>query len=286
VSWLEKVKSTIKERKSFVCVGLDPELDRFPVFFSRDEEGVFEFCKQVVEITAPYCSAFKPQFAYFAGQRVLGALEKICHYIRLHFPSHHLILDAKRGDIGSTAVFYAKEAFDIYEAHACTIHPYMGFDSIEPFLNYPDRGVFILCRTSNPSGGSFQDLLVVNEEKKSQAQKDNIFLFEYVAQKVVGEWDLLGQAGLVMGATRPAELALIKEHCTSIPFLIPGIGIQGGNLEETVYSAKVCYKNPSWINSSRAILYPTLRPGETWDKACLRVVSDLNESVNQIIAGR
>ena len=273
-TWLSLCQTQISYQKSFLCVGLDPELDRLPPEFPKNEQGIYDFCCHVIKATAPFCSAFKPQFAHFAGQRALGALEQICKHIRQNYPNHQLILDAKRGDIGSTAAYYAREAFEVYQAHSCTVHPYMGFDSVRPYLEYGQQhGVFVLCRTSNESGDTFQNLF-------SGFQP----LFERVAQTVRDDWSTTNQCGLVLGATRPTELARVRSLCPSLPFLIPGIGAQGGDLNATTLSAKLSYQNPSWINSSRAILYAKPVKNESWQQACARVANETHLQIMQSLS--
>jgi orotidine-5'-phosphate decarboxylase len=280
VSWLACVKESVRSLGSFVCVGLDPDLEKLPPEFAKNEQGVADFCLEIVRLTAPHCSAFKPQFAHFAGQDVLGALKTICHEIRRSYPQHHLILDAKRGDIGSTAFFYAKEAFEIYQAHACTIHPYMGFDSVEPYLTYQDRGIFLLCRTSNETGKTFQNLRVVGESNQTS------FLFEKVAGVALTEWNVEDRLGLVMGATNVSELSLIRDSHAQVPFLIPGIGAQGGELSSTVNATQLSWDRPSWINSSRAILYASTQSGETWREACVRAAFVLNRDILALLPSK
>lgn len=275
MSWLSLCQSQVNHQNSFLCVGLDPDLDRLPPGLPKNEQGIYEFCCYVIRATAPFCSAFKPQFAHFAGQRALGALEQVCSFIRQKYPNHQLILDAKRGDIGSTAAYYAREAFEVYQAHSCTVHPYMGFDSVKPYLEYGQSkqyGVFVLCRTSNESGNTFQSLF-------SGFQP----LFERVAQEVREHWNTYSQCGLVMGATRPSELSHIRNLCPSLPFLIPGIGAQGGDLSATIKSAKLSKETPSWINSSRAILYAQPDKNESWQQACARAAKETHLQIQQLL---
>ncbi|MEO7369375.1 MAG: orotidine-5'-phosphate decarboxylase, partial [Ilumatobacteraceae bacterium] len=193
--------------------------------------------------------AFKPQFAYFGAQRAEPALEKLCTYIRETYPDVLLILDAKRGDIGPTAQQYAREAFDRYGADVVTVNPYLGTDSIEPYLRYPDNGVFVLCRTSNAGGGDFQSLDVKGEP-----------LFANVARRVAVEWSEIGACGLVVGATFPDELGTVRSIVGDLPLLVPGIGAQGGDLEATVAAGAASNGFGMVINSSRAVLYASSGP--------------------------
>jgi len=227
-----------------LCVGLDPDPDRLPESFDHDNGSIYDFCKAIVEATADTVCAFKPQFAYFAARRAEPELEKLCGYIRDTFPTVLLILDAKRGDIGPTAQQYAREAFDRYGADVVTVNPYLGTDSIEPYLAYERRGIFVLCRTSNRGGSDFQSLDVKGEP-----------LFANVARRVATEWSELGECGLVVGATFPDELATVRAIVGDMPVLVPGVGAQGGDIESTVAAGATSDGFGMVINSSRAILY-------------------------------
>lgn len=226
---------------SMLCVGLDPDPARFP----RVAHGsVFDFCRAIVDATADTVCAFKPQIAYFAAVGAEGELERLCRHIREQHPNVLLVLDAKRGDIGSTAEQYAREAFDRYGAHVVTVNPYLGTDSVEPFLQHPDGGVFVLCRTSNPGSGDFQSLPVGDEP-----------LYLHVARRVASEWNDIGDCGLVVGATYPDELRQVRAIVGDLPLLVPGVGAQGGDVEATVQAGTDSTGQGMVINSSRAILY-------------------------------
>jgi orotidine-5'-phosphate decarboxylase len=226
---------------SMLCVGLDPDPTRFPDVVHG---SVFDFCAAIVDATADTVCAFKPQIAYFAAVGAEAELERLCTHIRDRHPSALLVLDAKRGDIGSTAEQYAHEAFDRYGAHVVTVNPYLGTDSVEPFLRHPDGGVFVLCRTSNPGSGDFQSLKVDDEP-----------LYLHVARRVAGEWTELGDCGLVVGATYPDELRQVRAAVGDLPLLVPGVGAQGGDIEATVAAGRDSSGFGMVINSSRAILY-------------------------------
>ncbi len=227
-----------------LCVGLDPDPDRMPASFDHDNAATYEFCKAIVDATADTVCAFKPQFAYFAAQRSEPELEMLCRYIHDTYPEVLLILDAKRGDIGPTAQQYAREAFDRYGADVVTVNPYMGTDSVEPYLAYEGRGVLVLCRTSNPGGSDFQSLDVKGEP-----------LYANVARRVATEWSELGDCGLVVGATFPDELGAVRTIVGDMPLLVPGVGAQGGDIEATVAAGTTSDGLGMIINSSRAILY-------------------------------
>jgi orotidine-5'-phosphate decarboxylase len=244
VNFLLSLRNAWQRADSMLCVGLDPDPARMPAGLSTHEHSLFEFCKTIVDATASEACAFKPQIAHFAALRAEDALEALIRYIHAHHPGVPVILDAKRGDIGSTAERYAIEAFERYQADAVTVNPYMGFDSIEPWLAWPGRGVILLCRTSNPGGSDLQSLDVGGEA-----------LYERVARLAAGPWNTTGQLGLVLGATFPGELARVRSIAPDLPMLVPGIGAQGGDVIATVEAG---LDRSGWgmmINSSRAILY-------------------------------
>jgi len=227
---------------SLLCVGLDPDPARFAPALHARSRAIEEFCCAIVDATAPFVCAFKPQIAYFAAQRAEEQLEAVLAHLRARHPDMPVILDAKRGDIGSTAEQYAREAFERYDADAVTLSPFMGHDTIEPFTAYAGRGAFVLCRTSNPGGNDLQMLDVGGER-----------LFERIARLAAGAWNRNGQLGLVVGATYPQELARVRALAPQLALLVPGIGAQGGDVAATLQAAGQAA--PLVINSSRAILY-------------------------------
>jgi orotidine-5'-phosphate decarboxylase len=229
---------------SMLCVGLDPDPDRYPQVLRGQADATYRFCKEIIDATADVVCAFKPQFAYFAAQRAEPQLERICRYIRERYPHLLLLLDAKRGDIGPTAEQYAHEAFERYAAHAVTVNPYLGTDSVEPFLRREGRGVFVVCRTSNPGGGDFQNLTTAGEP-----------LYAHVARRVADEWNTIGECGLVVGATYPGELKEVRALAGDVPILVPGIGAQGGDLQATVEAGADSSGRGMVISSSRDVLY-------------------------------
>ncbi len=240
MSFVASLQAAWREADSVLCVGLDPDPSRLPAHLAARPDAVFEFCRAIVDATAPFACAFKPQIAYFAAARAEEQLEALIAHVHREHPGKPVILDAKRGDIGATAEQYAREAFERYGADAVTVNPYMGFDSIEPWLGWRDRGVFLLCRTSNPGGADLQALDVGGEK-----------LFERVARLAAGPWNRGGQLGLVVGATFPAELARVRALVGDMPLLVPGVGAQGGDVEATARAG-----GPRMlVNSSRAILY-------------------------------
>ena len=223
-----------------LCVGLDPDPPRFPEVVRG---SVFDFCVAIIEATADLVCAFKPQIAFFASIGAERDLERICAVIRERYPDVLLVLDAKRGDVDSTAAHYAREAFDRYQAHVVTINPYLGTDSVEPFLRHPQGGVFVVCRTSNAGGDDFQ-ALVLNGEP----------LYQHVARRVADHWNNIGECGLVVGATYPDELKAVRAIVGDLPVLVPGIGVQGGDLAATLVGPDSTGMGMV-INSSRAVLY-------------------------------
>ncbi len=228
---------------SMLCVGLDPDLARMPAPLDGLADATERFCRAIVDATADLVCAFKPQIAYFAGQREEAALERICNHIREHHPNVTLILDAKRGDIGPTAEHYAREAFGRYGAHAVTVNPYLGADSVEPYFAH-GGGVIALCRTSNPGGDDVQSLVA-----------DGRPVYAHVAEMVATRWSQLGECGLVVGATYPTELAEVRAIAPNLPILVPGVGAQGGDAATVVEHGADARRRGLIVNSSRAILY-------------------------------
>ena len=243
MTFVEMLKARWSAADTLLCVGLDPDPARFPEHLRRRDDSIFEFCTSIVDATADFVCAFKPQIAYFASTGTEDALQRLIAYIRAAHPAIPVILDAKRGDMASTAQHYAREVFERYNAHAVTVSPYLGFDSIEPYLAYADRGVFLLCRTSNAGGDDLQMLKVEGER-----------LYERVARLAV-EWNRGGQLGLVVGATYPRELARARELAGEMPLLVPGIGAQGGDVQASVKAGQTPDGTGMVVNSSRAIIY-------------------------------
>jgi orotidine-5'-phosphate decarboxylase len=228
---------------SLLCVGLDPDPASFPTPLDHGHDAVFRFCKEIVDATADLVCAFKPQIAYFASQREEPALEALCAYIRETYPDVTLIVDAKRGDIGSTAEHYAREVFGRYHAHAATVNPYLGRDAVAPFFAH-GGGVIALCRTSNPGGADVQG-------RDCEGQP----LYVRVAEMVAKEWSADGDCGLVVGATYPGELRVVREAAGDLPILVPGVGAQGGDPAAAVRAGATPDGRGLIVSSSRAILY-------------------------------
>ena len=247
MNFLDMLRAAIERNHSLLCVGLDPEPEKLPTHWRGDASKLLDFCVAIVDATADLVCAFKPQIAYFAAHGAEAQLEKLMAHIRAVAPQVPVILDAKRGDIGSTAEQYAKEAFERYQADAVTLSPFMGFDSIEPYLRWPGKGAILLCRTSNPGGDDWQMQHLADVPGQPR-------LFEHLAALAQTTWNANGQLALVVGATYPAEIAKVRELAPTLPLLIPGVGAQGGDAAATV-QAGWRPDGPIVVNSSRAILY-------------------------------
>ena len=252
MSFLELLNGAEHQNGSLLCVGLDPDPAKFPDAIKGDSSKIYDFCAAIVDATADLVIAFKPQIAYFAAHRAEAQLEQLVAHIHRTAPQVPVILDAKRGDIGSTAEQYAIEAFERYGADAVTLSPFMGFDSVQPYLKHHSKGAFLLCRTSNPGGDDFQA-----QRLKSVAGEP--LLYEHIAQLAQGPWNLNGQLGLVVGATYPAEIERVRALAPTLPLLSPGVGAQGGDAFATVKAGWRAQDGrtvaPIVVNSSRAILY-------------------------------
>ena len=241
------LEQATRQNQSLLCVGLDPEPSKFPGAWAGDASRIFDFCAAIVDATKDLVCAFKPQIAYFAAHRAEPQLERLIAHMRAVAPRVPVILDAKRGDIGSTAEQYARETFERYGADAVTLSPFMGFDSVAPYLKYQGKGAFLLCRTSNPGGDDLQAQRLADVPGQPR-------LYEHVARLAQGPWNLNGQLGLVVGATYPQEIERVRALAPTVPLLIPGVGAQGGDAEATVRAGWRA-DGPIVVNSSRAILY-------------------------------
>ena len=264
----DRLQAAWKTTNSLVCVGLDPEPKKFPDPFRDAPGGIFEFNKAIVDATRDLVCAYKPQFAHYAAHAAENQLEHTIDYIKATAPNAIVILDSKRGDIGSTAEQYAHEAFERYGADAVTVNPYLGRDSVEPFLKHSDKGVIILCRTSNPGAKDLQDLDVGGRK-----------LYEHVADVVSKEWNKERNCMIVVGATYPDELAAIRARTGDLPFLVPGVGAQGGDVAKVMAKGKTAAGTGLVISSSRAILYAS--SGDDFAEAARKAAMDLRDSINQ-----
>ena len=268
----QQLQSAWASQGSMLCVGFDPDPKRLPTALQGKPEGIFEFCRDIADATADLVCAFKPQFAYFASQRAEAQLEKLIAHLKNKYPHIPVILDSKRGDIGSTADHYALEAFERYGADAITVNPYMGFDTIEPYLKHHGKGVIVLCRTSNPGGSDLQFL---------NASPNGEPLYLHVAKLAATQWNQSGQIGLVVGATFPEEIAKVRSIVGEMPLLIPGIGAQGGDIEATVKAGSIVGKPGTGmiINSSRAILYAS--SGDDFAQAARQVALSTRDALRK-----
>lgn len=252
MTFLEQLQAAERRNQSLLCVGFDPDPARFPGRFKGDAGRILDFCAAIAEATADLVIAFKPQIAYFAAHRAEDQLERLMRHLRAVAPEVPVILDAKRGDIGSTAEQYALEAFERYGADAVTLSPFMGFDSVAPYLRHHGKGAFLLCRTSNPGGDDLQNQRLATVEGEPR-------VYEHIARLAQGPWNLNGQLGLVVGATYPAEIERVRALAPTLPLLIPGVGAQGGDAEATVRAGLRAQDGwttgPIVVNSSRAVLY-------------------------------
>ncbi len=252
MTFLDMLRGAERQNQSLLCVGLDPDPAKFPDHLKGDASRIYDFCAAIVEATADTAIAFKPQIAYFAAHRAEDQLERLMAHMKRIAPQVPVILDAKRGDIGSTAEQYAIEAFERYGADAVTLSPFMGFDSVQPYLKYHGKGAFLLCRTSNPGGDDLQNQRLASVDGQP-------LLYEHVARLAQGPWNLNGQLGLVVGATYPEEIRRVRELAPTLPLLIPGVGAQGGDAVATIRAGYRTQAGdttgPVIVNSSRAILY-------------------------------
>jgi len=276
MNFVDMLARAERQNNSLLCVGLDPEPARFPGAWKGHPERIFDFCASIVDATKDLVIAFKPQIAYFAAQRAEDQLERLMAHIRQVAPEVPVILDAKRGDIGSTAEQYAREAFERYLADALTLSPLMGFDSIEPYLRYPGKGLILLCRTSNPGGADLQ----------AQALQSGDLLYEHIARLAQGPWNSGGQLALVVGATFPDEIERVRRIAPTLPLLIPGIGAQGGDAAAAVRAgwrgAGGRTTAPIIVNSSRAVLYAG--GGDDFAIAARQVALATRDTLNNAVA--
>lgn len=273
MTFMSALKTRWQEADTLVCVGLDPEPAKFPAALHDDPDAVFNFCRNIVDATAEYVCSFKPQIAHFAALGAEEALARLIAHIHATHPGIAVILDSKRGDIGSTAQHYASEAFDRYRADAVTANPYLGRDSVQPFLDRADRGVVILCRTSNPGAGDLQDLPVNRPQGASRP------LYQHVAETIARDWNGHGNCALVVGATWPEQLREVRSIVGDMPFLVPGVGAQGGDVEAVVTHARTGDGTGLIVSSSRAVLYAS--SGEDYAQAAAAAARDLRDQINR-----
>ena len=266
-AFIDNLANSWARSGSLVCVGLDPEIERFPRHIAAQPSPIFQFNKAIIDATADLVCAYKPQFAHYAAYEAEDQLERTIEYIHRNYPGIPVILDAKRGDVGNTAERYAIEAFERYGADAVTVNPYLGSDSLEPFLKHEDKGVIILCRTSNPGARDLQDLDVGGRK-----------LYHVVAERAAREWNSRGNCLLVVGATYPRELAEVRELAGAMPFLVPGVGAQGGDIALAVSNGQTADGAGLIMSSSRGVLYAS--SGNDFTAAARSATQALREQIN------
>jgi orotidine-5'-phosphate decarboxylase len=266
-SFIAALAAAWQRNDSLVCVGLDPEVERFPPQLADAPAPIFAFNKAIIDATHDLVCAYKPQFAHYAARGAEEELARTIEYLHESYPGIPVILDSKRGDVGNTAERYALEAFERYGADAVTVNPYLGEDSLEPFLRHADKGVIILCRTSNPGAGVLQDLVVEGRP-----------LYQVVAQLAASRWNTRGNCLLVVGATYPRELAEVRALVGDMPLLVPGVGAQGGDVAQVVRSGQTAAGTGLIISSSRAILYASR--GADFASAARTATQRLREQIN------
>ena len=247
--FVARLRAAWDEKNSLACVGLDPLIERLPAHIAAHASPIFHFNKAVIDATADLVCAYKPQFAHYAACEAEDQLERTIEYIHRTYPGIPVILDAKRGDVASTAEKYAIEAFERYGADAVTVNPYLGSDALEPFLRYEDKGVLVLCRTSNSGARDLQDLDVGGRK-----------LFAAVAQLAATRWNSRGNCLLVVGATYPEELAQVRAITGDMAFLVPGVGAQGGDIRAAVAAGQSADGRGLIVSSSRAIIHASSGP--------------------------
>lgn len=268
MGFIDRIHHAMQKNDTLACVGLDPLPERFPTAVASRPEAIFQFNKAIVDATCDLVCAYKPQAAHYHAQGAEDQLAKTIDYIKTRYPDIQVILDSKRGDIGSTADQYAKEAFERYQADAVTINPYMGIDTIEPFSRYTDKGAIVLCRTSNEGAGAIQNLKAGNQ-----------CLYEIIAEKAVSEWNANNNILLVVGATHPNELKHIRQITGDMTFLVPGLGAQGGDVEATITCGLNSEKRGMIVNSSRGIIYAS--DGDDFAEAARKAATAFRDTINQ-----
>lgn len=273
-SFIQRLRARWQHADTLLCVGLDPDPSRFPQALAGDGDALFTFCRDIADASAPYACAFKPQIAYFAAHAAgEAALGRLIQHLRTRHPDIPVILDAKRGDIGSTAAQYTAEAFDRFDADAVTLNPYMGHDSAAPFLQRTGRGCIFLCHTSNPGARDFQELQVSDGQGSSQP------LYQHIARTITRDWNGHGNCALVVGATFPEELKVIRAIVGDMPLLIPGVGAQGGDVAAVVRNGRTADGTGLMINASRAIAYAS--SGADYAAAAANAARTLRDEINR-----
>jgi len=268
MTFIDSLKASWDKKNSLVCVGLDTDLEKIPEHLKTHEKPVLEFNKAIIDATVDFASVFKFQYAMYAGSDTIDQLKESISYAKQNYPDVPLILDAKRNDIGNTASMYAKQAFEILGADAVTVNPYMGGDSLEPFTEYKDKGVIVLCRTSNPGAKDLQDL-------EAEGKK----IYQIVAEKVANEWNKNKNCLIVVGATYPGELKQIREIIGDMPILLPGIGAQGGDVKKAMEAGLDSNKQGLIVHSARGIIYAG--SDENFAETSAEKAKELRDEINK-----
>lgn len=268
VNFNQRLQNSIEQQNSLLCIGLDPDVTRLPNVLRDDPDAVYTFCHEIIAATHDIAVAYKPNIAFFEALGVAG-IETLTRL--MHLTRHNIwILDAKRGDIGNTASAYANAAFAHFNADAITLNPYMGGDTLEPFLSHADRGGFLLCRTSNPGSRDIQELTLA----------DGRPLYMAVAELAATQWNTNHNVGLVVGATQPEALKRVRAVCPELPFLLPGIGAQGGNLIQALTAGLDTRRSGLLINVSRSVMYAS--SDATYAQAARAEALRMRDAINTV----
>ncbi len=256
ISFISLINNRWQSKKTFVCVGLDSDYSKIPSILKNNqsiEDTIFIFNKEIIDATQDLVCAYKPNLAFYSilGEAGVRVLKKTIDYIKISYSDIPVIFDAKKGDIGNTNLGYVAEAFDFYQTDAITVHPYLGHESLQPFLDKKDKGIFVLVKTSNEGSNEFQNLLL---------SETNRPLYLHIASQIVTKWNHNHNCAVVVGANYPDELRQVREIVGDTPILIPGIGIQGGEIESTVKAGKDSHNQGMIINSSRGIIFASNGP--------------------------
>lgn len=273
MKFYEKLENIWKKNNSLICVGLDPDLKKIPKAILNEKYPIFEFNRRIIDSTADFVCSYKPQIAYYSAYGAENQLELTIKYLKDKYPEIPVILDAKRGDIGSTAEMYVKEVFNRYQADAVTVNPFMGGDTLKPFLDREDKGVVILCKTSNPGSDEIQGV-----------KNNNLYIYEEIAKRAQNSWNYNNNIVLVVGATYPEEMEKIRKIAHGLPFLVPGIGAQGGDPEKVIKNGIRDDNYGLIISSSRGIIYAGMRyniSGEDFDLYAGEAAKKLKNLINK-----
>lgn len=267
MAFFDLLGAAARRNRSLLCVGLDPDPSRIPAGLRHTPDPVYAFCAAIIEATADLVCAFKPNSAFFEalGTSGFATLQRVISAVPRDIP---VILDAKRGDIGSTADAYAQAAFEVLGAGAITLNPYLGGDALAPFLRYADRGCFLLCKTSNPGSAEVQDLPLASGRP----------LYLEIARRARDDWNAHANVGLVVGATHPDVIPAIRALCPELPLLVPGVGAQGGALDVAVRGAVDAHGERAIIAASRSVLYAA--EDERFAEAARGAALRLREAIN------